>query len=208
MLKFGRLKPEHRTEYILLTARAMENYAYVANYIPDSVRRRRFLECAMDIEVRLNAEHSVLLTASEGQKIVAAAMLCPPAVRRPGALAYLRAGFWRALRCGGICNVLAWAAMDDKAGAPCHHYPGAAWYLSMLAVDPAYQGRGVGSRFLQACIIPAVKKRGGETLCLFTNSEENRVFYQKNGFREFDAREFRYHGKTLGSWSYCMNLRD
>ena len=60
---------------------------------------------------------------------------------------------------------------------------------------------------LQACILPYVKEHGGETLCLFTNSEINRTFYQKNGFEEFDQRFFTRKGKQLGSWSFRASIK-
>ena len=67
--------------------------------------------------------------------------------------------------------------------------------------DPDRKGEGIGSRMLQECLIPYVKEHGGKKLCLFTNSQGNRQFYRKNGFTEFDERQFAYKGKTIGSWS-------
>ena len=78
------------------------------------------------------------------------------------------------------------------------------WYLNLLTVEPSAKGRGIGSAMLQECLIPFARDRGGNGLCLFTNSQENRRFYQKNGFREFDARWFEYRGHQLGSWSYRL----
>jgi len=51
-----------------------------------------------------------------------------------------------------------------------------------------------------------VKEHGGDTLCLFTNSEIKRKYYQKNGFVEFNEQWFIYRGKKLGSWSYRLSL--
>ena len=60
---------------------------------------------------------------------------------------------------------------------------------------------------LQECILPYVKEHGGETLCLFTNSEANRNFYRKNEFEEFDQRFFNRKEKQLGSWNYRFSIR-
>ena len=60
---------------------------------------------------------------------------------------------------------------------------------------------------LRECILPYVRDHGGETLCLFTNAEGNRKFYQKNGFEEFDQHFFKHKGKQLGSWSYQISIR-
>ena len=206
MLTFERMRPEQRTACGLLAARAQQDYVYYTSYIPDDNRRRRFLEYVMTIEVCLNEAHSIILTANEDNHLAAMAILFPPGVHRPSGASYLKAGFWKALWHGGILDGLAWTRMDEKAGTPCHTFDKNAWYLDLLAVEPAKQGQQIGSRFLQECIIPTVKKGGGHTLCLFTNSEINRKFYIKNGFKEFDAREFTYKGNRFGSWSYHMDV--
>ena len=59
---------------------------------------------------------------------------------------------------------------------------------------------------LHECILPYVKEQGGDTLCLFTNDEINRKFYQKNGFVVFNEQWFTYRRKKLGSWSYQLSL--
>ncbi len=60
----------------------------------------------------------------------------------------------------------------------------------------------LGLRFQKCCMSASRPMHGGDTLRLFTNSEENRKFYQKNGFVEFNEQWFTYRGKRLGSWSY------
>lgn len=207
MLTFEKMHLEQREECISLAVRAQKDYVYLTNYIFDDQRRRRFLECALKIEFHVNEGNAVFLTANNDRSLAAVAMLCPPGVRRPSDITYLKAGFWKAFLYGGFHNVCSWTAMNDKASAPCHEQSEKAWYLSMLTVDPANQGNGIGSRFIQECIIPTVKSRGRDKLCLFTNSEINRKFYIKNGFHEFDAREFTYKGKKLGSWSYCIDIK-
>lgn len=58
-------------------------------------------------------------------------------------------------------------------------------------MEPGFQGKGRGSSFINEYLLPFVRERGAETLSLFKNSEINREFYAKNGFEEFDAKEFR-----------------
>ena len=207
MLTFDKMHSEQLTDCALLSARAQENYVYLKNYISDDRRRRRFLECALEIELRINERNAIILTASVDDSLAAVAMLYPSGAKRPSTAKYLKAGFWKAFFYGGIRDVCSWVAMDEKASSPCHELKGETWYLNMLMVDPTKQGIGIGSRFLQECIIPTVKKGGGDRLCLFTNSEINRKFYQKNNFHEFDAREFSYKGKKLASWSYYMDIK-
>lgn len=70
------------------------------------------------------------------------------------------------------------------------------WFLC-AALDPVDQHN---------CIIPFVREHSGDALSLYTNSEINRKFYTKNGFKEFNEQLFTYRGKNLGSWSYIMPL--
>lgn len=79
--------------------------------------------------------------------------------------------------------------------------------MNLLTVAKGYEGKGIGSRFLNEGLIPRIKKHGAETLALFTNSERNCQFYEKNGFTLFDERQFEYNGKSIGSWYYCKYLR-
>ena len=99
------------------------------------------------------------------------------------------------------------APASAKQSAPCHGVKNS-WYLSLLTVAPEKQGQGIGSKLLHERLIPHILSKGGEQFSLFTNSENNRVFYSKNGFKEFHQQVFTDRGNTLGSWSFMMNLQD
>lgn len=207
MLIFEKMRLEERGACAALAARAFGDYDYFTYYIPDDQRRTRFLSTMLEIEVRINDGPADFLAAKDDGEIVAVAMLCPPAYKKPSDVAYMRAGFGKCFLQGGIRDVAAWNDMEGKAGEPCHSLGGQTWYLNLLTVEPNQKGRGLGSHMLQECILPYVKEHGGETLCLFTNSEANRNFYRKNGFEEFDQRFFNRKGKQLGSWSYRFSIR-
>lgn len=207
MLTFEKMCPEERGACAALAARAFMDYEYFTDYIPNDQRRTRFLNTMLDIEVRINDGQADFFTAKIDGEIVAVAMLCPPEYKKPSDMAYIRAGFGKCFLQGGLRDVAAWNDMEGKAGEPCHSLGGQTWYLNLLTVEPEHKGQGLGSRMLRECILPYVKEHGGETLCLFTNSEVNRKFYQKNGFVEFDQRSFNRKGKQLGSWSYRASIR-
>lgn len=207
MLTFEKMCPEERGACAALAARAFMDYEYFTDYIPNDQRRTRFLNTMLDIEVRINDGQADFFTAKIDGEIVAVAMLCPPEYKKPSDMAYIRAGFGKCFLQGGVRDVAAWNDMEGKAGEPCHSLGGQTWYLNLLTVEPEHKGQGLGSRMLRECILPYVKEHGGETLCLFTNSEVNRKFYQKNGFVEFDQRSFNRKGKQLGSWSYRASIR-
>ncbi len=58
--------------------------------------------------------------------------------------------------------------------------PGPHWYLSVIGVDPASQGQGVGGALMQ----PVLKKAdsGGLACYLETDKESSLAFYRKHGF--------------------------
>jgi ribosomal protein S18 acetylase RimI-like enzyme len=66
--------------------------------------------------------------------------------------------------------------------------PEAYWYLDALGVEPARQGRGVGSRLLAPILSTASEQ--GLSCYLETESEGNVAFYEKQGFRVLSTLEF------------------
>ena len=204
-MTFSVMQPDETEKCIDIAVNAFMDYEYFSIYYKHSWSRRQFLKSMLTTEFRINADREMFLTAKDGEQIVAVVILCDPSYQKPTDQEYLKGGFWKSLLYGGYKNVDAWNTMENCAIQPCTELKNS-WYLSMLVVDTSIEGKGIGSGMLQECIIPYVKKSNGETLCLFTNSQINRKFYQKNGFVEFDQREFAYHGKTIGSWSYVSQL--
>lgn len=58
--------------------------------------------------------------------------------------------------------------------------PAHAWYLSIVAIDPLQQGRGIGARLLAPTLAEA--DRNGVTCYLETFSPRNPSFYRRLGF--------------------------
>ena len=206
-IRFAQMRPEQREVCAELAARAFGDYEYFSAYVPENRRRERFLSAMLRCEFRVNAELAAFFTASTEEKPIAVAMLCSPDYRKPSNMAYMKGGYGKVFLRGGIRNVSAWNDMEERALQPCRSLPGKVWYLNLLTVDPDAQGAGLGSRMLQEQLLPYARNRGGETLCLFTNSERNRRFYLKNGFEEFHARRFSYKGTELGNWSFRISLK-
>lgn len=208
MLEYKEMDSKELSECALLAAEAFYGYEYFSIYIPDDERRKRFLRALIRCEFKANRNlpEVKFFTAKEDGKVLAVAQLCAPGFKKPDDMTYVRSGWFSVVFKGGSKSVNAWNAMEKNASAPCHDLPGQNWYLSLLTVDPKNEGKGIGSHFLNECIIPYAKEHGAETLSLFTNSEINRRFYAKNGFSEFDEKHFSYGGKTIGSWSYIMRF--
>jgi GNAT superfamily N-acetyltransferase len=61
-----------------------------------------------------------------------------------------------------------------------YHPQEPAWYLNFLGVEPAGQGRGIGSALLEHVLKRA--DRDGSASCLDATSPRNRRFYERHGF--------------------------
>ena len=207
-MTYNRMKPGERRACADMAARAFADYEYFSIYVPDDKRRAYCLRAMLNTSFNAYKHSAVFLTAKRDGKIAAVAQLMPPHPPEPTVSQYLWAGFWKALLWGGYRNMAAWYDMNCRAEKPCMELPGEAWFLSVLTVEPELEGKGIGSKMLKECVIPYVKMQGGESLCLFTNSEINRRFYTKNGFEEFHAQEFLYQGRSVGSWSYRVGLQN
>ena len=193
-LTFSQMTDEQLMEAALLSAEAFYDYEYIVNYIADEKRRKIFMNCMISADLKVN------------RTIVAVATLYRPGAKRASTARYLAEGCLKAIICGGIKDSIAWIDMDTKAHQPCFDIKKDAWYLGSFSVGVGHQGAGVGSAFIQKCLIPYVRENGGQELCLVTNSEINRKFYEKNGFKEFHHEVFRYKGKELGSWCYSIRV--
>ncbi len=206
MIKYKKMAADRYKECGLLLARAFADYDYFKIYFPDDKKRALYLQCAMTLTLKLHRDNAVILTAEDDNNLCAVCILFPPNVHRKPALDYLLNGFLKMYFYAGFKSVSSWLSMDSSASKPCHSLSRTSWYVNTLGVAPEKQGCGIGSRFINDCIIPFIKENGGNKLCLFTNSEENRLFYQQNGFSQFKEEEYHYKGKSLGSWSYIKEI--
>ncbi len=78
---------------------------------------------------------------------------------------------------------------ESLAGYVVFYSRGRHIHLENLAVDPACQQRGIGTRLI-AFVEAEARQRGADCIELYTNARmyENLVLYPRLGFRQFDRR--------------------
>ncbi|MBR3039290.1 MAG: GNAT family N-acetyltransferase [Lachnospiraceae bacterium] len=106
----------------------------------------------------------------------------------------------------GLSDTLKYMELSDKTEIVVKSITEPRWHLYFLAVDPEYQGQGIGTGAIRDFVIPLVKSGGGNLLTVTTNSEKNVKFYTGNGFSLMKEETLEYKGKHVRNWSFRMDL--
>ena len=116
---------------------------------------------------------------------------------RPGQYPLPRPSLRRQIEClflQGRSAMTAWS--EVTAGLPDHRPTEPHWYLAVLGVEPAWQGRGVG-----AALLGEIDRLIGERpapLCLECDRPESVAFYRAHGF------EVEAEGSVHGVTCWCL----
>ena len=202
-LEFGPLKRNEIRLAAELATRAFSDYEYFTNWFPDKEERARVEISIIWQAYKTNFNRVHQLSAKLDGKIVATAELNAPDYKDPSVLSYILHGWLKVYKAGDKKRINDWLAMDEAAGQPCHEYQKTVpdiWYVSSLTVEPAMQGIGLGTKFIEY-YENYIRERRGKQVVLFTNSQKNLNFYLKRGYELFDEREIEYKGHKMGSWS-------
>lgn len=207
-LEFGKMKRSELRQAAELATRAFDEYEYFTNWFPEKEERNSVQFAVIWREYKTNFGRATYLVAREDGKLAAVAQLNPPSYHKPSDLSYVLHGWLKVYRAGDRKRIDDWLAMDAAAGEPCHACQktgDAIWYASSLTVDPAFQGTGVGTKFIEFWE-DYVREHGGRLLVFFTNSRKNLDFYLKRGYEVFDESSITYNGHVMGSWSLRKEL--
>ncbi len=92
---------------------------------------------------------------------------------------YIAAGGITLIKMGGfsVLNMLT-VTVTNEVGKYSKYLKEPAWYLEVLGVSPSYQGKSLGSKMINDCLIPFISKCGGGILALSMNTDLNRSFYK------------------------------
>jgi len=169
-----------------------------APYESDTFRRRAVLAKYFDYSIQEGRELGRCVHLADEARGVAVWLL-PQSPELESQAAERKRTFLRAALsaegCANYYRIIEF--MSAKAAALIDE---AAWYLSIVAVDPAVQGQGLGSKLLEPTIAEA--DRSGVTCYLETFSQRNLSFYQRLGF----AAAARFTEPTTGA-EYTVMVR-
>ena len=165
--------------------------ALVAALIDDPFYRAITVDCGVDVAARCSVlsqyfEYSLEEADRTGRCIVhedaaigAAAWLLPRAGEVEAAEASAKAAY--------LSELLGPRGWDDyrrilafMSGRSRSLVPAGAWYLTIVAVHPAAQGRGIGARLLRPTLAEAT--RAGAYAFLETFTPRSLLFYERVGF--------------------------
>lgn len=186
---------------------AFDNYVMFRDYVGYAKDGAVFFDAFMNSWWEGALESGIVLCAKEDEDILAVAVIQEPGapeveVIDPGTFEGARA--WEA---GGKENTEKLIQLCIEAETAIYTLREPAWYLSLLAVDPASQGKRIGSRLLKEGVEAYIASAGGGLFTLCTSDETNRGFYRANGFEEYDERMCdKGDGTTIGSWCFIKRI--
>jgi GNAT superfamily N-acetyltransferase len=177
---------------VLLAAALGDDPAY-AFLFPHSREKRRGLADFFARHLRTHLPYRCTYVATLGATLVATVTMRPPSGFSISVLTMIRRGllpfaFEHGRRAVQRLLVLKeqYDAIEARLARGERH-----WLVHMMAVDPARQGRGLGSRLLDRVLETTVDARatqGSPPAVLLTHTKRNVVFYERAGF-ELDGVE-------------------
>lgn len=154
-----------------------DNPVHVQAFGADPYRRRQRLERLFAGLLPWIHRRGSLVGAWSGPVLIGVLGLLPPGTCMPTRLDMLRLlpALARCHTPAGLVRVRSWLTAWAANDLPAPH-----WHLGPLAVEPAQQGRGVGSLLLQHCL--ARTEDSAAALYLETDKSINVAFYERRGF--------------------------
>jgi len=199
---YRKIKKNEIKEASKLVADSFWDYPLFDGIIPDKKKRLDFLRDIHELNIKVYARKHCCFVGILDGRIACVASLRLPGKKEAGLMDYIMAGGIKVLRHINVREIFHFLTLLEEAGKACDTLTEHTWYVESLAVAPFCQGQQIGSKMLNHCIKPYVSKNGGGKLTLITNTDRNRKFYKKNGFKEFDGRQLDYNGFKFGNWSF------
>ena len=197
---FLRLHSNHQQQVAGMLARAFFNDPLIIYYLPDPVRREQVLPYLMLVSLRYALYYGEVDTPAE----------------RIGAACWLQPGHTDLNLCGLIRSAIGVIPPNlglealrrinqiepaiDRVHRAC--MPGPHWYLMLLAIEPSFQGQGIGGHLIERKLAEA--RQNGLPCYLETMTEKDVAFYRKHGFEVVFETEI--HSGGLHVWMMSTKL--
>lgn len=178
-------------------------YTIVKPYCKSEESYRKFVLISQQAFIQSCLQNSICFVGMEDAQIVAFSILERPNRKKLNFWQYIKHGGWKLLPLISLPKLIAYMNLLDQVMQPCEQLE-ACWYLPHLAINPAFQGSGLGTKMLTDCIFPITQQGQSSKLSLVTHKEINVTFYQRSGFKLFDHRKLTWNDAALDNWSLYL----
>jgi len=173
------LGDDRRGAVAALLARAFLGDPIFAWIEPEPTPRQAFLERFMAALVRRSLRYGEAWTTAP--ELAGVSLWKGPDLRALDAAQQAATGLDRIAEWLSPAALARFEALFDPVEAALERdVPGPRWYLGVLAVEPGWQGRGVGSRLMRPLLERA--DRDGLPVTLETGQPKNLPLYRRHGF--------------------------
>ena len=208
MLTYRVAEEQDLKEICELCADAFMDYDFYRPFVTDPKKRRKFIyELHVHCFTAEIKRKQAVVGEDEGE-IITAFSLHDPGTNQAGFGEYISSGAAGMILRYGY-TPLSWFSMYDKCVAPADRFIKSnpdVYYVEILAVRPDRQRQGIGTKDIHEYMIPYVISKGGGYLSLITNSVENTMFYESNGFSCFDHSKVPAAKTEIGNWCFSMKV--
>ncbi len=210
MVEYKRYDKSYEDEVLKVFTEAFVNYPLFWGVFEDRFQSesklRSFYDRLMKGIFRATVRRNDCYIGIVDGKVKAIVIVEKPSDKPVGFWDYAASGMAGIIARIGIRGTLRFMEMSDRTEIVVKSIPEPRWHLYFLAVDPGCQKQGMGSGAIQDFLIPLVKTNGGNLITVTTNAEKNVAFYVNNGFKLVKEETLECNGKTIGNWTFRMDL--
>jgi ribosomal protein S18 acetylase RimI-like enzyme len=198
------LTPSQIPAVAQLLARALADDPAYRFLFPHATKRSPALADFFARNLRTHLPYACTYVRTERAEVVATVTVRPPGGVPVSALTMLRRGLVPFVARNGpraVKRLLLLKRLYDEledriVGSHAHRH------VHMMAVAPAMQGRGLGTRLLDEALARSASGEAASLpIALTTHTERNVAFYCRSGFTLTDRRELALGGEVYPVWS-------
>ncbi|MCI4129589.1 GNAT family N-acetyltransferase [Bacillus haynesii] len=206
MIQYRLASADHLDEVAQLFHESFDNYPFMDLLVRPEKKNPQFLYELHKVITQAYINRQGCFIGVVNGEIVTAALLKHRDDPDVGVLDYISAGGIKLFIKGGLSAVWNMVNVAEEAKRSYKGIKQQKWYLEALGVSRFHQGKSFGSKMINDCLVPFIRRNGGGILALINNTNINRSFYKKNGFDEFSAFPLKRFGREIGNWSFKRTI--